>query len=546
MPHARSAVLLVSLLPATLIGCSSKPGAGACRTITVSAAPAIAPAVEQTARRYNGASACGRVNVVRQDPGEVAAVLSGQAGAAGTGATSKPPDAWIPDSSLWLPIARRTAVGAAAVRPSGPSVAISPLVLATRADQRIGTPSWRMLLSAGLPGTAAKASLRVRFLDPAAQSAGLGALLLANRASGKGRTGLGAFAVTLYGNLGTPVPDERAAFTALAQGKDAFVLPEQSVWLHNRTGSGQLIAAHYPAEGSISLDFPYLTTTAGRSETTMAFGSALADPQGQTTMQENGLRTPDGAAYDGFGRYKVAAKAPKRLVPQDPETVAEILQMWQRTVLGARMLVLLDVSPSMGDQVPGTSDTRMQATAKIGNEGMRLFSDNSQVAFWQFSTQLDGARDYRQVVPFRTLTDKVGTETQRSLLLRAFATARPAPGTRTALYDSILAAYKQTLRAYQPDRNNLLVVLTDGKNYDPGATITLNRLLAQLKKLADPMRPVAIVPIAFGPDIEPAPLRAIAKTTGGNAFVTLDPRQIQQVFLDMLIRLTCGQSCPMP
>jgi Ca-activated chloride channel family protein len=53
------------------------------------------------------------------------------------------------------------------------------------------------------------------------------------------------------------------------------------------------------------------------------------------------------------------------------------------------------------------------------------------------------------------------------------------------------------------------------------------------------------VPIAFGPDIDPGPLQQIARATGGQAFVTLDPRQIQQVFLEMLIRLTCGRSCPM-
>ena len=39
--------------------------------------------------------------------------------------------------------------------------------------------------------------------------------------------------------------------------------------------------------------------------------------------------------------------------------------------------------------------------------------------------------------------------------------------------------------------------------------------------------------------------RQITKVTGGQAFVTLDVRQIQEVFLSMLIQLTCGQACPM-
>jgi Ca-activated chloride channel family protein len=219
--------------------------------------------------------------------------------------------------------------------------------------------------------------------------------------------------------------------------------------------------------------------------------------------------------------------------------------MWQRTVLGARMLILLDVSPSMGDPVPRTRDTRIRSTGKAAIGGTRILSDNSQVALWEFSTRLDHDRDYRQLVPYRALSEKVGGVTQRDVLINAFNTAQPAPNTRTGLYDSILAAYREAVRTYQPDRNNVLVVLTDGMNYDPGHTILLQELLKQLRRTADPLKPVAIVPIAFGPDVDPASLQQIARATGGQAFVTTDPRQIQQVFLEMLIRLTCGQSCPM-
>jgi Ca-activated chloride channel family protein len=219
--------------------------------------------------------------------------------------------------------------------------------------------------------------------------------------------------------------------------------------------------------------------------------------------------------------------------------------MWQRTVLGARMLILLDVSPSMGDPVPRGNDTRIRATTRAAIGGTRILSDNSQVALWEFSTRLDHGRDYRELVPYRPLTQKVGAGTQRDALIAAFNAAQPVLNTRTALYDSVLAAYQEAVRTYQPDRNNVLVVLTDGMNYDPGRTILLQELMKQLQKTANPMKPVAIVPIAFGPDIDPAPLQQIAKATGGQSFVTLDPGQIQQVFLEMLIRLTCGQACPM-
>ena len=359
---------------------------------------------------------------------------------------------------------------------------------------------------------------------------------------------LASFAVTLYSDLGTALPDEGAAFSALAKGGGTgVVLPEQAVWQQDHT-TGAPVTALYPDGGTLVLDFPYVATTTDRerSRTVDDFQAALAQSQTRTALQGLGLRTPDGVAGSDFDeRYGVVARAPDRLPAPDPVNVGRVLQMWQRTVLGARMLILLDVSPSMGDQVPQTQDTRMQATAKVATGGIRILSDNSQVALWQFSTRLDGDRDHRQVVPFRSLDAKAGAGTQRDLLAASFAAAAPVPGTRTGLYDSVLAAYQESVRTYQPDHNNVVVVLTDGMNYDPGATISLQTLLKELKRATDPMRPVAIVPIAFGPDVDPEPLQRIAATTGGQAFVTLDPRQVQQVFLQMLIRLTCGQACPL-
>ena len=555
MPHRRSAarirvlVLLLAIAPASA-ACSIGSHADGCRAeaITVAAAPSIAPAVEQTARRYNARTTCVRVTVTREEPADVAGVLSGQGSS--PGATR--PDAWIPDSSLWVPVARRTKLGAAAVRPSGTSIASSPLVLAAPEGRSPGDVSWRLLLASRLPGTGAgQPSLRVRFLDPTTQAAGLGALMLAHQASGPGKTGLGTFAITLYSDLASALPDDKSAYATMFRGGDpptAVVLSEQSVWQHNHTDAKRPVSARYPSDGALTLDFPYVSVTGDRerSRTVEDFRAALSQSQAREALQSLGLRTPDGVAGAGFGtKYGVASEAPIPTHPQDPVIVGKILQMWQRTVLGARMLILLDVSPSMGDPVPRGTDTRIRVTTRAAIGGTRILSDNSQVALWEFSTLLDHGRDYRQLVPYRPLSQKVGGGTQRDALVAAFNAAEPVLNTRTALYDSVLAAYQEAVRTYQPDRNNVLVVLTDGMNYDPGHTILLQELMKQLRKTADPLKPVAIVPIAFGPDIDPGPLQQIAKATGGQSFVTLDPGQIQQVFLEMLIRLTCGQACPM-
>ncbi|GLY89313.1 hypothetical protein Airi02_072420 [Actinoallomurus iriomotensis] len=546
---ARALFLLLTIVPGSA-ACGLGSHADGCRAeaITVAAAPTIAPAVEQTARRFNARTTCVRVTVRSEEPADVAGVLSGQGSSPG----AVRPDAWIPDSSLWLPVARRTRLGAGAVRAAGTSIASSPLVLAAAEGRSPNDVSWRLLLSSRLPGTgAARPAVRVRFLDPTTQASGLGALMLAHQASGSGKSGLGTFAITLYSDLGSALPDDKAAYEAMFRGGDpptAVVLSEQSVWQHNHADPKRPVSARYPSDGALTLDFPYVsaTTDRERSRTVEDFGAALSQSPTREALQPLGLRTPDGVAGAGFGaRYGVTAEAPAPTRPQDPATVGRILQMWQRTVLGARMLILLDVSPSMADPVPRGKETRMRATTSAAIGGTRILSGNSQVALWEFSTRLDGDRDYRQLVPYRQLTQRVGAGTQRDAVIAAFNAAQPAPGTRTALYDSVLAAYKEAVRTYQPDRNNVLVVLTDGMNYDPGHTILLQELLKELERITDPLKPVAIVPIAFGPDIDPGPLQQIAGRTGGQAFVTLDPGGIQQVFLEMLIRLTCGQECPM-
>src|SRR3569833_1945395 len=161
---ARALVLLLASVQTTS-ACPIGSHADGCRAeaITVAAAPAIAPAVEQTARRYNARTTCVRVTVLHEDPADVAGALSGQGAAPG----AVRPDAWIPDSSLWLPVARRTRLGAAAVRPSGTSIASSPLVLAAAQGRAPNDVSWRLLLASRLPGTgAARPPVRVRFLAP--------------------------------------------------------------------------------------------------------------------------------------------------------------------------------------------------------------------------------------------------------------------------------------------------------------------------------------------------------------------------------------------
>lgn len=103
----------------------------------------------------------------------------------------------------------------------------------------------------------------------------------------------------------------------------------------------------------------------------------------------------------------------------------------------------------------------------------------------------------------------------------------------TALYDTTLAAYRRMQEAWQPDRLNVVILLTDGKNEDPSG-LSKSALLEKLKQAADPKKPVTIATIAYGQDADVDTLKQISEATGGRSFVAADPKDLSRVFLTML------------
>ena len=106
-----------------------------------------------------------------------------------------------------------------------------------------------------------------------------------------------------------------------------------------------------------------------------------------------------------------------------------------------------------------------QVTVAAARRGLALFDDSWAIGLWTFSTKLDGNRDYRELVGIGPLS------AQRSELERALPQVRPKDGSRTGLYDTVLAAYKEVQDGWEPGRVNSIVLFTDGKNEDdPGVS----------------------------------------------------------------------------
>jgi Mg-chelatase subunit ChlD len=112
----------------------------------------------------------------------------------------------------------------------------------------------------------------------------------------------------------------------------------------------------------------------------------------------------------------------------------------------------------------------------------------------------------------------------------ALGSVQPIPNGQTGLYDTVLAAYKTVQQNWDPSRVNSVVIMTDGQNDNPGG-ISLNTLLAQIKAIKDPNKPVEVIAIGIGNEVNKGELDKITAATGGGAFVTADPAQIGDIFL---------------
>jgi hypothetical protein len=187
---------------------------------------------------------------------------------------------------------------------------------------------------------------------------------------------------------------------------------------------------------------------------------------------------------------------------------------------------VIDVSGTMVARVPTAGGaTRLQVTLKAARRGLGLFDDSWAVGLWVFSTELDGRKDYKQLVPISPVVS------ERARLLSALTGITPKADGDTGLYDTILAAYQTVQKDWDPGRVNSVVLMTDsGGNDDPSGGISLQGLLAKLKETADPKRPIQVVILTIG-DVSTDPLSEITKVTGGGVFSAKDPAKIGEIFL---------------
>lgn len=527
------AVILAAVGAWRLLGAES---CGSNLGLNVAADPAVASAVTVMAQRFNDedhkvGGRCVKISANAVPSSGIAFALGGDMKPGEAQA-----DAYIPDSSFWLAVAGREAqrTDARLPHPDG-SVAASPVVFALPktapfANRRV---SWTDLMPKQA-GAASPYSLHI--VDPTSDATGMAALLMARQAAGNGKNAIANFTGILQsiqsGGAQAVAGDVESAFAAFGNTPSPvplLVTSEQSVWRHAR-GGGTPVKALIPTGSTISLDFPYITTGSGdKAKASSMFLTSLRSSAGAAEMYRVGLRTAGGVAdpsvtsETGLGRTVIPIPATQQ------GAVIEVLELWRRLRLGTRMLTLVDVSGSMLEGVAGTGQTRMQVTAGEVAKGMAFLPDDAEAGLWSFSTDLNGALPYKELVPLAPMSQPDNAGTHRATLQEKLGQLRAKPLGGTGLYDSVLAAFRKVKTGYEDDKLNIVLVLTDGRN-DNKKGISRATLLADLKKEYDPQHPVEVIGLGFGPGVDLGDLQTIAKATGGAAYQISRHEQIRQLF----------------
>ncbi|MGB3438891.1 MAG: substrate-binding and VWA domain-containing protein [Actinophytocola sp.] len=534
-------IALCALLVLGLLGwftydfLSDRLRAASCDTTTqlnVTASPDIAPVLARTARDLSTEDTCYSVRVSNSESAATAESLVVSDG-------TEQPDVWLPDSTVWLQ--RAEARGAFDAPVSGTSIASSPVVLGLTEDvaKQLGWPG-KTLTWTDVLGSQA---LRIGIPDPALEPVGVSVLYGARELLKTQPDPAAAVTTQLRRLSANALPSVSDLFGRLPGAGseeaplDGFFVSEAAVLRQNAKPNAVPMVAVYAQPAVPALDYPYIVlpdTPTRKRSAAEKFLTALMTQRTADTLSDAGFRTPDGEMLRkrGNDQHMSAAKmTPAELPPSDQ--VDALLNEWSGVNLSGRVQVLLDVSGSMAEPVPGTGRNRMAVTLQAAELGIGLMKPTTKIGVWLFSTNLDGDKDYKELLPVQPISEQVSSGAFAKL-----RQVRAIPNGATGLYDSTLAAYRASRQNFEPGRINTVIVMTDGRNEDPNS-ISRDQLLAELAKLQDPQRPIRIVGIGIGPDIDVGELQSIAGATGGQAFTTPDPTKIRDIFYAALSRVLC-------
>lgn len=525
--------LLVASLAVTGVVVANAVGSSHCHgdevPLRVAVTPALLAPVQAIADAYNHDSAstdgpCATVEVAAEPAAQVVQELPVN--------PIDPPALWIPDSALWVPTAQQLDAKVTGPTPrltEHPSIASSPLVIATSPQQAPKIHSWQQLVTGN-----------VTIADPLTNTEGIATLALAQRLA-PATTGTPPQLIAALLKLRNATVDgTAAAFAALQRRSDTvFAATEQSVVAHNAASAAKAVAV-YPAEGSVLFDYPVVRVTtsgehAGTDAAAAAFESELRSARSMGILSAAGFRDPHAVASASWGgKDGVRSQTPALIPAPSADQVTTVMRAWNVVHLDGRTLAVIDTSGSMAEPMPD-GQSRVEVARDGALAGLSLMPDTTAVGLWNFSLTST------ELVPLGPLGGLDNGIPQRLALQQAGASLPGRVGGSTALYDTALAGFEALEAGFDSTKVNAEVLITDGRNDRQGG-LSLAGLLTRLRAEYDPSRPVEIIGIGLGPDADMAVLNQIATATGGQAYQALDAPTFRAVFFDALSHRPCNAS----
>lgn len=553
--------------PTVPAGCREVPAAVSSEKVTL--LTDLAEAFNATEPTFEGQ--CVAITIYRVASGRAAKLL---AEGWPTDGSAPPPVLWSPASGAWGALVnhRLELAGTDPIANDSQRIMLTPLVLAMPKPmaEAMGWPEadigWSDILALaqdpegwGAFGHPEWGPFRLGKTNPNFSTSGLSATIATfYAATGKtagltlddvGSASVGAFvrgvesATVHYGDTTLTFLDnmlkEDLAGRPLSYASAAAV-EEVSIIAYNRgdpadTGAEDLtppnvpLVAIYPKEGTVFsdnpafvLDAPWVDDISRRAAE--AFRSFVVDdPEIQARVLEFGFRPGNPAVAVGDPISPANGLNPSQpeteLQVPDPAVLAALVDGWETYRKTARVIMVIDVSGSMGD-LGGEGFSKLDLAKQAVAASLDQFKSEDEVGLWVFSTNLDGDRDYLQLVPPAPLQQ---TKTQ----IRSSVDSLIADG-GTGLYDSTRAAVQAVRDGFDQTKINAVILLTDGKCDDDPPGCELEPLLQFLSSSERDV--VRVFPVAYGADANIAELQAIADATSARLYKATDPLTIEEVF----------------
>ena len=296
------------------------------------------------------------------------------------------------------------------------------------------------------------------------------------------------------------------------------------------------LVAIYPKEGTLFSDNPFFTVdapwvSAKEKKAAAKFEQYVQQPANQKRVLRFGFRPGNpqvaiGAPIDA--KYGVDPNQPQtRLELPAPPVLVGLIDRWGQSRKSARVLMVIDVSGSMGEPAGGEGGpTKLDLAKQAAVNALGQFKPEDDVGLWIFSTGIsrNDPTDYLELVPIAPIG------VQRDAIAGKINDLVPTQG--TPLYTVTKAADDRLVDTFDASRINAVLLLTDGKNEDDKNN-DLDGLLRTLRARNEgqAVNPVRVFPIAYGQDADLPTLKRIAEATNATVYDAVDPKSISKVFL---------------